>query len=80
MNYYSLNGEQVVLKGKIPVVLAENLLTQNDIEHICQHLPLDPGNMQERQWSFFTRSFIGKDVFHSYLYRTRKTKQLHCSL
>ena len=47
MNCFSLNGEQVVLKGKISVVLAENLLTHNDIEHICQHLPLDPGNMQQ---------------------------------
>ena len=59
LNYFSLNGEQVVLKGKIPVVLAENVLTQN--------LAFAPRSwdMQQRQWSFFTRAFIGEDVFHS---------------
>ena len=24
------------------------------------------------QWSFFTRAFIGKDVFHSHMYKTIK--------
>ena len=42
------NGEQIVLKGKLPPILAENVLTQSDIEHICQHVHLDAGNMM--QW------------------------------
>ncbi|KAL5496578.1 hypothetical protein EMCRGX_G012887 [Ephydatia muelleri] len=68
----SLNGEQIVLKGHLPPIQAENVLTQSDIEHICQHLHLDAGNLMQWQWSFFTRAFIAKDVFHSHMYKTKK--------
>ena len=70
--FFSLNGEQIVLKGQLPPIQAENVLTQSDIEHICQHLHLDAGNLMQWQWSFFTRAFIAKDVFHSHMYKTKK--------
>lgn len=69
---FSLNGEQVVFKGRLLSVVVEDLLTQDDIQHICQYLYLDTGNMEQWQWSFFTRALIGKDVFHSHLYKTKK--------
>ena len=67
--FFSLNGEQIVLKGQLPPIQAENVLTQSDIEHICQHLHLDAGNLMQWQLSFFTRA---KDVFHSHMYKTKK--------
>lgn len=68
----SLNGEQVVLKGRLLSVVVEDVLTRDDIQHICQYLHLDAGNMEQWQWCFFTRALNGKDVFHSRLYKTKK--------
>ena len=44
------------------VVWLLSVLTRNEIQHICQYLHLDAGNMEQWQWCFFTRAFIGKDV------------------